>query len=218
MHLAGERNNKLDMIGSETKCTIRVTHDSGDSQSPMIITITPKNRGDRTSDLLGAKLKIENSLLDFLGNDGSKARLLFELAASLRTSCNIMRSKGSAVHQRRYSHSVSNDKVWMRLLELPSCKTNGEEAQIKMLLSMTTQETDCSVETFFDQIDTPLKSCNPYVLIWGNHLGMVNSTTTLVYTALKGRQYHFQSETLEDDTQLKVLNAPSSSHENDWAL
>eukprot|EP00579_Thalassiosira_antarctica_P025753 CAMPEP_0202018022 /NCGR_PEP_ID=MMETSP0905-20130828/38520_1 /ASSEMBLY_ACC=CAM_ASM_000554 /TAXON_ID=420261 /ORGANISM="Thalassiosira antarctica, Strain CCMP982" /LENGTH=92 /DNA_ID=CAMNT_0048578851 /DNA_START=1 /DNA_END=276 /DNA_ORIENTATION=+ len=65
---------------------------------------------------------ITESLFEFMDDEGSKRRLIYELAITAEGTYKFRRAGGGAVQIRHIEHRP----VWMTLLELPSAKFNGK--------------------------------------------------------------------------------------------
>ena len=103
------------MILSATSCSVRISHDRNGT---LRITISDhENRGLRR-----ARGMVEESIIEFLNDENSNGRLLYELATTASGSINFdhIRTADGFVHQEWHGHSsVKKPNLWMKLLELP---------------------------------------------------------------------------------------------------
>ena len=116
---------------------------------------------------------IEDSLLEFLNDESSEGRLLYEWALSLQTNSNFMHlHKGENGLVRQDSHTKYRE-VWMKLLELPLADYNGQLVlhgkdflgrHVKQELKAGTS--NCSIRVYGFEGQIP-ELCDPYVLMYG---------------------------------------------------
>jgi hypothetical protein len=112
---------------------------------------------------------IQRSLMEFMGDEGSNGRLLYELMTNLKGSINVEHRYGvSDGLVRQTYHGVM---VWMKLLELPYNECEGKyHAHGNFLLLDNVQEElthdtpGCKVDVYGFGNNTPV-FCDPYVLI-----------------------------------------------------
>ena len=157
-HLSGD----IDMIRAETACSVKISHDDYGTLR-VIIRSDDGNRG-----LGRARGMVEETIIEFLNDENSKGRLLYDLATTASGSINFdhIRTSDGFVLQEMPK------RVWMKLLELPYAESNGGRKQYhgKFLLNRHLQDemihgTDC-VKRIYAFRDEPIW-CEPYILISG---------------------------------------------------
>lgn len=157
-HLSGD----IDMIRAETACTVKISHDDYGTLR-VIIRSEDGNRGLRR-----ARGMVEDTIIEFLNDENSNDRLLYDLATTASGSINFdhIRTSDGFVLQEMPT------RVWMKLLELPYAESNGGRKQYhgKFLLHRHLQDemihgTDC-VKRIYAFRDEPIW-CEPYILISG---------------------------------------------------
>ena len=188
VHLVGERNGNLGHkqkdISSKTNCLINFSgFDRENNGRPRDITI--KSRYGASSpigDVERGIRMITESLLEFMDDESSERRLIYELAITAGGTYKFRRAEGGAVQQEcPNSHCL----VWMKLLELPSAKSKGKLTPHGKFLEHggVQQEvkcnTNCSVEVYCSGYSIPILS-GPYVLVCGNNLEEVNEVAARV--------------------------------------
>ena len=157
-HLSGD----IDMIRAETACTVKISHDDYGTLR-VIIRSDDGNRG-----LGRARGMVVDTIIEFLNDENSNGRLLYDLATTASGSINFdhIRTSDGFVLQE------IPKRVWMKLLELPYAESNGGRKQYhgKFLLNRHLQDemihgTDC-VKHIYAFRDEP-NWCEPYILISG---------------------------------------------------
>lgn len=157
------------MILAETSCSVRIIPRG--NQSFRITISEHDNHG-----LKKARGMVEESIIEFLNDENSNGRLLYELSTNANGSINfdhIPTADGFVLQQWcDYSNSKKIKQVWMKLLELPYAESNeSREWHGKFLLNRQFQEeltcsTDCSAWVYGFGETAPIW-CDPYVLIRG---------------------------------------------------
>eukprot|EP00804_Cyclotella_cryptica_P002367 CCRYP_004065-RA/>CCRYP_004065-RA protein AED:0.01 eAED:0.01 QI:320/1/1/1/1/1/2/315/569 len=180
-HLIGPENDPHTLrIQKDTKCDFHVLWKES-SEKPMTIQIKHSQLSGVLAqrNLIAARRRIEDLLLKFklpnlpsIEEDGSKGRLLYEVANSYKGAHTPKGTKCGAVYQRN-PLSVAQKHCCMSLLELPY--TTGVKGKVfhghffanQHIGSKVKRETGCSIVVFGDEFDIPVKYCDPYVLISG---------------------------------------------------
>jgi hypothetical protein len=141
--------------------------------------------------LVSARRRVENLLLDFqlpnlpyIGEDGSKARLLYEIAKCCPGAHRPNGSKYGALSQR---HTSDNKYTYMSMVELPYITTStGKSFHTHFLLDPNVtnkiqSRTGCSIMVCGTGVEIITKYCDPYVLILGDqNWKAVDGAVTLV--------------------------------------
>ncbi len=111
---------------------------------------------------------IEGSLIEFLNDEGSNSRLIYELMTTLTGNLNRehVLTSNSLVHH----DDPNRSRVWMKLLELPyfafkgKHRPHGRFLQDYFVQKELTYGTDCSIIVYGFGYKTPAY-CDPYILI-----------------------------------------------------
>ncbi len=179
-HLIGVGGGKTKAISSETGCNIRIF----DQQLPMKITFTSES----VQNVQRAFGMIKQSLLEYLSDENSEKRLIYELAMSASGSHNIHETSSGLL---RLHHNGAT--AWWVIFELPRGARHRSgslsvESHGKFLQTLELQDTGCRVELFGNTFKKPLKHVAPYVLISGKERANVNVAITRVVKAMRKHQ------------------------------
>jgi hypothetical protein len=145
---------------------------------PMTIDIDQRS-ATAQSDVAFARRKIEEILLmwspssssdPYIRNDGSKGRLLYEIAAQCEGPHRPIESTSKAVMQRNPFDDYQKE-CFMSLLELP-CKFQID--QQKHLVTIIERQTGCSLKFVGNDYGIPTRYCEPYLLVLGPHWSNVD--------------------------------------------
>jgi hypothetical protein len=160
-HLSGD----IDMIFAETSCSVRISYDNYGTPR---VTIRSEVRSFENRGLGRARGMVEDSIIEFLNDENSNGRLLYELATTASGSINfdhIRTSDGFVLQEKP-------NRVWMKLLELPYAESNKGRKQFhgKFLLPRQSQDemihgTDCVKRIYAFKYEP--NWCEPYILISG---------------------------------------------------
>lgn len=178
------------------KCKLTVnlekTHRSDETPAaPMTITISMDNRIHHkptfSPDLGGACEKIQELLLefmDFINDDGSKGKMLFEVASS----CGGESTRHSIV-ARAKDPSGSGDIIYLSVVELPFEYRMGMRSfHAKFLLRhqflVSVKSLGCWMRLCGDEFHVPLKYSEPHVVVTGKRWEDVDQAVNLVKTAI----------------------------------
>lgn len=154
-HLSGD----IDMICAESACSVSISHDNY-GMTRVIIRSEDDNRGLRR-----ARGLVEDSIIDFLNDENSHGRLLYDLATTASGSINFdhIRTSDGFVLQEKPK------RVWTKLIELPYSESNrGRKYHGKFLLPRQLKNemihgTDCVIRIHAFKFE-PIW-CEPYILI-----------------------------------------------------
>ena len=151
----------MNTIGRDNKCKIDVNRDN-----PISITIKPRASEDVTvRDIEASRLMIIDLLLEYVGNDGSRGRLVYDLGISC---------PGSHFHRHQHSYSravQTNDPFgedarvqFMTILPLPGFRGRLYNADFQRRLRF---EADSHIKVIGDNFEFPCRFCDPYVAVMG---------------------------------------------------
>ena len=174
---------KVEALTFQTGCFVNVRGPEFGSKrgkgepntSPIMhVVVNPHKKMD--SKPLRAKQMIVDSLRDFVGNDGSKGRIAYDLAAAEESS-RCRGSKYNAVYQWNPFPPPCR-KICMILIEL-TFKTikhkngtfekdfHGRHLLRSLVLGHIWNTTKCRMTLLGDKYDEPTKLCDPYIIITG---------------------------------------------------
>jgi len=183
-HLSKKRGNStVGIIGHHTNCTIRLNYnsraipaDNNDPLPPITITIIANsNSGVARRDLNNARHRLQELLMGYVGNDGSKGRLLHEFASSCPGPHRPKHSTSGAI----YSFNPFDEdprkggSCWITVLELPYVFERGKKVYHAhyLLRSDVTNRIRKEVKCYFklvgDNFRVPVELCEPYLLVPG---------------------------------------------------
>ena len=147
---------------------------------PISIDIEHLNINAKTvpRDLALARRKIEDILQRFsfsglpvIKDDGSQARLLYEIAASCHGDHRPTGSKFNVVQQVN-PFDVNQKRRYMSILELPFTVNRFNKMFHGHFLldkiDRVKKQTGCSFKVVGDDFGVPVLYCDPYVLVWGS--------------------------------------------------
>ena len=154
-------SRETDRILEETKCSVTICRNIVKDGILRITIGTDENCRVRK-----ARDMIQGSIIEFMDDEGSNGRLLYELMTNLEGSINFDGVANGFVQQRY--HGVM---VWMKLLELPyfefkgTYRAHGGFLQRDIVQSeLKYGTTGCKVDVYGFGNKTPLL-CDPYILI-----------------------------------------------------
>lgn len=179
-HLIGVRGEKTKAIQTQTGCHIHIF----DQQTPMRITFASES----VQNVQRAYGMIKQSLLEYLLDDNSEKRLIYELAMSASGSHNIHETSSGLL---LLHHNGAT--AWWVIFELPRGAAHHRGSLIvdshgKFLQNLELKDTGCTVELFGNTFKKPLKHVAPYVLISGKEEANVNVAITRVVKAMRKHQ------------------------------
>lgn len=175
-YLIGVRGEKTKAIQTKTGCHIHII----DNQLPMKITFTSES----VQNVQGAYGMIKQSLLEYLSDENSEKRLIYELAMSAIGSHNIHETSSGLLLQHH-----NGSRIWSVVFALPGkAREECVEHHGKFLQKLELKDTKCTVELFGKMFKRPIKHVAPYVLISGKEEANVNVAITRVVKAMKKHQ------------------------------
>ena len=183
-------------IGREVNAHLKVNF-TDDEQARTPITITVGAHSKEASALrtwqlaLGQTLELMLSFMD-IRNDGSKGRLVHDIAASCRGSHRPNNSTSNAVNIR---NPFDNGRfAFVAIIELPlevirEFRHERREFHAKYLLNSKLldkiRSERCSIKLCGDDFDVPTRYCDPYVFVSGGKWHQVDQTAQMVKDAIR---------------------------------
>ena len=147
----GSTGHKTKRIALTSGCKV---HIAGKKSSGMKIHITSSS----SQNVAQGISMIEESLMEFLSDENSEKKMLYELLSTAEGSYNFRRSSCGMIYR---------DKEWWALFELPY-HTNTGQYHGKFLTNFDSEMSgDCKIELFGDTFGIPLDHALPFVLIRG---------------------------------------------------
>lgn len=180
MKCDGSTGHKTMRIESLTSCKV---HISG-KEHPIKIDITSNS----AQNIAQGVSMIEESLMEFISDENSEKRMLYELISTVEGSYRVHRNDDCRMLLREYA----GIKSWWALFELPY--KEGEEGGVyhgKFLqhsLSKTPLPGDCIIELFGEDFGAPLEHASPFALIRGTKHKNVKEAVSMVRHAMKRHQ------------------------------
>ena len=176
-------------IGRETNTGIRVNsnHQTNHPLAPITISVDAfsDSAGLRLRDLTEARRKLQELLLDYVGNDGSRGRLIYELALSCWGAHRPKKSTCNAIKARDPFDGDSGLRS-ITVLALPYHFSGGRRVYhaaplLKAnLLARIRNEANSYIKVVGDEFRVPVKFCDPYVLVVGNCYQDVDKAAEIV--------------------------------------
>jgi len=180
-HLIG----KAKYVKSSTNCLIRIS--GHDTNERMRITIEPLSRDPKSqlNSLRRANYIIENILIEYLADENSKMRLLYDLALS--DSCQLVHRDSTLLLLRKeiLSSQASKSKEWWHLYELP-CGREMHPHDLSSIRLKLPKGSDCKIEVFGRSVKVSRES--PYVLVSGTKQLDVKNAAMMVADAVRRHQ------------------------------
>ena len=184
-HLIGRGGQKTKAIRAKTNCSINLTRSNIESGKPTIVSIKSDDDTPSFHDVSIAKRMIVDSLVEYIDDANSEARLIYELAFSAKGTyyarSHNQRDEGTVREERQ----PTNKPLWMKLLELPSAEVKGELVPHgRFLLGQQSEQhvigdTSCTLEVYCFKDKIPRLS-GPYVLVCGDKKLEVNEVAERV--------------------------------------
>lgn len=164
----GRLGHNMKWIREETQCKIDVVW--GDK--PMMIKIFTENKsenqGSRLHCLRKVRLIIQDLFLEFVGSDGSRGRLVCEIAKSCWGAHRPNNSTSNAVNDINPFHS-DRSQCYMSVVDIPNDYVReGKHHQLHMALVGSIRDAGCKMDIVADGFTHTTKLCDPYVLVYGS--------------------------------------------------
>lgn len=145
------------MIGKENNCKINVNRET----SPITITITSIRGCVKDTEV--SRLMIIDLLLEYVGNDGSRGRLVYDIGISCPGPHNPQHSYSRAV-QTNDPFGEDARVQFMTILPLPGFRGRLYNADFQRRLRF---EADSHIKVIGDNFEFPCRFCDPYVAVMG---------------------------------------------------
>ena len=162
----------------------------------MTVHVEAKNVLTAQEDLQIARRMIQSLLLGFVGNDGSRGRLLYEVAQSCSGPHRPHQSTSNAVKDINpfYPPQDRGEEYFMSVIELPYKFTReGRSVHASYLLSRETlskiKATTCYITVAATEFKVPTKLCDPYVLVCGKSYQSVDRAVDIVKEAIRSHSH-----------------------------
>ena len=125
---------------------------------------------------------IEECLMEFVSDENSEKKMLYELASTAEGSYKFKRNDGLRMLHR--------DKEWWALFELPyKDRGNSGEYHGKFLTRLQPSLSgDCRIELFGDTFGVPLEHVSPFVLIRGTKHKDVKDAVSIAREKMRRHQ------------------------------
>jgi len=168
----GSTGYKTKRIESMTSCKVSLSN----KRHPMKIEITstlPRNVAQGIS-------MIEESLTEFVSDENSEKKMLYELLSTAEGSFNVKRNDDCRM--------ISRGKEWWALFELPYHKGHGQYHGKFLIHSQSQMPGDCKLELFGDTFGVSLEHASPFVLIRGTKHKDVKDAVSIVRDKMRKHQ------------------------------
>jgi len=175
--LFGQEWGEERLVGQSTNCKIALVGND----------VEIKSNGLGSPNLSKATSIVEDELLNFLGGEESKCRLLHELTASYSNEI-----PGGIIQIRNPLNS--NEQVWASIVEIPFIL--AEDGIRRWLMApFSSKEMDdelhklkCVAKVCTDNFSFELRRCDPYVVVMGRQKSSVSRAIGFVVKAIKRYQ------------------------------
>jgi len=196
-HPAYRGNRTVKHIGRETDCNIRVnfvqngpTHQGFRTPITIAINARTSNPAMCARDIHFARVKIQDFLLDRVQRDGSRGRLLYDLASSCGGPHRPMASRSKCVRAKD-PFAEDDRQVFMTVVHLPFEDVGGKKNfHVDFLLTSSFlthlwHETGCYVKAAYNGSGIPVKLCFPYLLVMGKNWRNVDRAVDTLNEVIK---------------------------------
>lgn len=135
---------------------------------------------------------VQKTLIQYLGDDKSDKRLLFDLGVSSGVDVRQMSSGGNMVKIVDPFNKNGSQKIWVTLTDLPmasKCKGPVGCTLLRSKVDRIRTDTGCSLKVYGDEpFEGPLKQCSPYIFLFSESHGKVNAAYNSLQKVLSGSQ------------------------------
>ena len=169
-------------INRKSQCTVHIDM-KDDVFVPLKIYVEAINRSTAQQDLTRARHMIQDLFLDYVGNDGSRGRLIYELA---RSFCGPHRPKNSSSNAVKDANPLlGNHSVdYMSIVELSYEHTREKSFHAAHILHKPfLQEISglgCDLILVAKGFKIPTNLCDPYVFVYGRKFQDVDGAVQIV--------------------------------------
>jgi len=181
---SGRLGHNMKRISDESQCKIAVVWD----EKPMIIKVFAKNKNNVASrtklfpELKRARLMIHDLFLGFVGNDGSRGRLVYEISRCCAGPHRPNTNKSTSNAVRDINPLLTDRSAsYMSVVDIPNdFVKEGKHHQLHMTLVGSIRDTGCKMNIVADGFTHTTKLCAPYVLVYGVSLQDVDQAVKMV--------------------------------------
>lgn len=189
--LKGKRSTEnVNSISKETNCGIRVNFerhegavDGDHPPRPITITIGTNNGPGGQRDLEIARRRLQDLLLDYVGCDGARGRLVYEVVASCR---------GPHCPEASTSRAVTaidpfGDGCIHRSITIsPLLRRSDADCLLRSeVVERIREESWCHTTLIGDEFGVPCRLCHPYVFVVGRFWKDVDRAARLVHEEMQ---------------------------------
>jgi len=196
-HLIGANGCNTKHIEYNSRCRVYIKVILGEkviSSVPMTIHVEAMNTPTALGDLTVARQMIQSLLLQFVGNDGCRGRLLYDVASSCCGEHRPSQSTSNAVKDINPFYPLqdrgSGKEFFMSVVELPYKVTKeGKSVHAAYLLSRETlqkvQAAGAYIRVVATEFQIPTSLCEPYVLVCGKSYEGADRAVDIVKGAIR---------------------------------
>lgn len=164
-------------------CSIKISGNNANEEMRITIESFCRDSKSKMNSIKHANDTVERILVDYLADENSKMRLLFDLASSDQSQLIVRDNKcGLLLHKEIYDSQGSKSKKWWHLLEL----TRGRDLHPHDLSSLRLnlpKGSDCRIDVFGRSVKVSRES--PYVLVSGTKQLDVKNAALMIEDALQ---------------------------------
>ena len=176
---------KVRRIRSESSCKVHIT----ERFKPMKVEIV--STSNSTGEFFHGIRMIEESLMDFIGDQNAGKKMLYELSSTAEVTPNARHLFGRNDNFRMVLREYDSVKYWSALFELPYLKRENVNEYHGIFLSNLRgplSKRDCIIELYGDKFGLPLAHTSPFVLVRGKRHKDVKDAVCVVNDAMKRHQ------------------------------
>ncbi|KAL7427503.1 hypothetical protein ACHAXM_000874 [Skeletonema potamos] len=185
-----KNNRPMTRINRESQCKVHIDM-KNDIFVPMKIYVEPLNAPTAQQGLKRAREMIQDLFLEYVGHDGSRGRLVYEIARSCWGSHRPSHSSSDAVkdvNPLRDNQSVD----YMSVVELSYEQTREKSFHAAHILHkpflQEIGEVGCDLILVANGFRIPTKLCDPYVLVYGRKYQDVDKAVQMVQRKISDHQ------------------------------
>ena len=194
-HIIGVNGCNTKRIEYEAGCKVHIVR-SGEGDAPFVpmkIYVEAMHANQALRDLKVARHLIQSIVLEYVGNDGCRGRLLYEVAKSCWGSHRPKQSTSRAVLDfNPFQHS--GQQIFMSVVELPFlCEEGGKVFHAAHSVLMRgnldkVQAAGCFVMVAQKGFRVPSEICDPYVFVYGKTYRSVDQAVHIVKYVIRRHQ------------------------------